>query len=123
VLHTLSSPPRRYRDDPYQASRLLPHLRLLVSLSTHAYIIIDGGGGRRFQTGMTLAAWWKIFVVDFGNWVRCLYNLLIAVSLRERLVGGQNTAAVPTWPEKIHTSLVRKCGVRALAFVLTVPVT
>jgi len=37
-----------------------------------------------FQTGMTFAAWWKIFVVDFGNW---------------------NTAAVPEWPQKIHTSL------------------
>ena len=34
-----------------------------------------------------------------------VYDLLIAASSRGR---GQNTAAVPTWPEKIHTSLVRK---------------
>ncbi|KAN0141175.1 hypothetical protein V8E53_000931 [Lactarius tabidus] len=37
-----------------------------------------------FQTAMTFGAWWKIFVVDFGNWT---------------------TAGVPAWPQKIHTSL------------------
>lgn len=37
-----------------------------------------------FQTGMTFAAWWKIFVLDYGNW---------------------SAAAVPAWPQKIHTPL------------------
>ncbi|KAH8995824.1 hypothetical protein EDB86DRAFT_3159553 [Lactarius hatsudake] len=37
-----------------------------------------------FQTGTTFAAWWKIFVVDFGNW---------------------GAAAVPAWPQKVHASL------------------
>ncbi|KAH8991536.1 hypothetical protein EDB92DRAFT_1993605 [Lactarius akahatsu] len=37
-----------------------------------------------FQTGTTFAAWWEIFVVDFGNW---------------------GAAAVPAWPQKVHTSL------------------
>ncbi|KAI9451549.1 hypothetical protein BJY52DRAFT_96740 [Lactarius psammicola] len=37
-----------------------------------------------FQTGATFATWWKIFVVDFGNW---------------------RAAAVPAWPQKIHTSM------------------
>ncbi|KAI9462525.1 hypothetical protein F5148DRAFT_220281 [Russula earlei] len=37
-----------------------------------------------FQTGATFAMWWKFSVQDFGNW---------------------SAAAVPGWPQKIHSSL------------------
>ncbi|KAF8267582.1 hypothetical protein EI94DRAFT_1730101 [Lactarius quietus] len=64
-------------------------------------------GASLFQTAMTFGAWWKIFVLDFGNWVRYLILILIAASYPTRFpfIGGQTTAAVPAWPQKIHTSL------------------
>ncbi|KAH9978521.1 hypothetical protein BJV74DRAFT_136552 [Russula compacta] len=37
-----------------------------------------------FQTGATFATWWKVSVLDFGNW---------------------SAAAVPAWPQKIHSVL------------------
>ncbi|KAH9970359.1 hypothetical protein BGW80DRAFT_1330006 [Lactifluus volemus] len=51
------------------------HIKLLVFFLTFVSL---------FQTIATSAAWWKIFVQDFGNWP---------------------AAAVPAWPQKIHSSL------------------
>jgi hypothetical protein len=63
---------------------------------------------------MTFAAWWKIFVVDFGDWVRSFDFERRVQRSSPRLfhfpfIGGQSAAAVPGWPQKIHTSLVRSC--------------
>ncbi|KAH9037584.1 hypothetical protein EDB84DRAFT_1655336 [Lactarius hengduanensis] len=61
------------------------------------------------QTGTTFAAWWKIFVVDFGNWVRCIFDFefdrRILRNSFSPFIGGQGAAAVPAWPQKVQSSL------------------
>ncbi|KAI0291428.1 hypothetical protein BC826DRAFT_1022896 [Russula brevipes] len=49
------------------------------------------------QTGTTFAAWWKISVQDFGNW---------------------SAAAVPGWPQKIHSSLTTLLAAPIQSFLI-----
>jgi len=49
------------------------------------------------QTGTTFAAWWKISVQDFGNW---------------------SGAAVPGWPQKIHSSLTTLLAAPIQSFLI-----
>ncbi|KAI0263730.1 hypothetical protein BC834DRAFT_290537 [Gloeopeniophorella convolvens] len=51
------------------------YVKLMVSLVTFVAF---------FQTGVTFAVWWKISVLDFGDW---------------------SSAAIPAWPQKVHSNL------------------